>query len=359
MTTVQDMQDMTNVTNFNMGRPDFTGTDGPTTSTATETTSTATETTSTATETIGTSNEVSTSERPFTKAIVSYRVILDNAILEAINQLTQNSNKFRYARVRLGLFTDVVEVECGDSGNFESKDPENKTKTYSYPLHKLHYGPINKAYTESMVFLANASPDYVKASKFCYRDWMIWTKVNADGKNPGGNGFGYGGTACSPFRDVQIDLRDKGYYLQDLSQYVFDKTKNKWYYNIDIRLYQDKNAVRPKSLWHQYGMIPGLGYVDGQNTGYTSYTSYNHRNYQNRNKRNVNHNNYDHGDMNLNKVVPKAGNNNGDLDQVETKNDNVDRNGLTNDVDLELGNVDTNENTSTEPSTNVDFPELK
>ena len=51
---------------------------------------------------------------------------------------------------------------------------------------------------------------------------MIWTKVNAEGKNLGGNGFGYGGTACSPFRDVQISLRDKGYYLQDLSQYVFD-----------------------------------------------------------------------------------------------------------------------------------------
>jgi hypothetical protein len=291
--------DMNNTVNLNMGRPATSTTIGTTTIIGT------TPTIKTQVDEISAHTVVD--ERPFKKAITSYQAILDRAILEAINQLTQNTNKYRYARVKLGLFTEVIEIENKNS---------TENKTYTYPLHKLHYGPINKVYTDSMMFPTDASPDYVKASKFCYRDWMIWTKVNAEGKNLGGNGFGYGGTACSPFRDVQISLRDKGYYLQDLSQYVFDKHKNKWYYNIDIRLYQDRSAVQPKSLWHQYGMIPGLVNIDNENNvnvgyngysrrnGYNGYNENNQRYYQN--KRNVNYNNYDHGDMNLNKVVPTA-----------------------------------------------------
>ena len=196
------------------------------------------------------------SKRPFEDAIQVYQEILDDAVLKAIEQLSRDGDKTRYAPVRLGLFKD--EIEIGDR---------------IYKLHKLHYGPINNAAAKTIQFEEGSSPDFIRAYTFCLRDNSIWQKVNGKGKNPGGDGLGFGNTACSPFRDTQCRLRDEGYYLLDLSQYLYDEDREKWYYKIDIRLYQSRDNLEPNpDLWHRYGMIPGLGALtceyenDGQAT---------------------------------------------------------------------------------------------
>jgi hypothetical protein len=195
----------------------------------------------------------SKSSRPFTQAMHSYKNdFLEKSLMKAIAQLAEETDKTRYVRVKLPLFS-TIEVDVIDQNN--------EVKTYSYPIHKIHYGPIDKNIVHYNISLsAGVSEDFIRAKKFCYRDQSIWIDVNGDGKNPGGDGTGFGGTACSPFRDIQMRLRDQGYYLLDVSEYIFDEVKNKWYFKIDIRLYQSLDAVVPRpNLWHQYGLIPGLG----------------------------------------------------------------------------------------------------
>lgn len=188
---------------------------------------------------------------PFKYAIEVYQDILDESILQAMKELKRNHDKSRYARVRLPLFGKYIEIEI-------EKEDTSESDVHRYVLHLLHYGPINKRIVSSLKFPEDATEDYVKATKFCHRDLGIWLRTNAEGKTSGGDGTGVGGTACSPFRDTQIALRDKGYYLQDLSHYVYDNAKGKHYYRIDIRLYQDPLAVKPEAYWHEYGVIPGM-----------------------------------------------------------------------------------------------------
>jgi len=214
------------------------------------------------------------SERPFAQAMEMYKLdFLEPAVLKAIAHLSKQEDKSRYARVKLGLFKDVIEIDIKTEMK-TGMEIEEGVRTYTYPLHKLHYGPIDKSVTDSIVFDEGATPDFVRATKFCFRDSSIWLEVNAKNKLPGGDGQGYEGSACSPFRDTQISLRDKGYYLQDLSKYIYDQDNEKWYYKIDIRLYQSLDAVQPQNLWHGYGVIPGLGSIDRAqvNPKYPSYS---------------------------------------------------------------------------------------
>lgn len=194
----------------------------------------------------------SKTNRPFAQASKSYKEhFLDKAVMKAMLQLENEDVKNRYARVIIKIF-DKIEVD--------TVLPNGEVKTYSYPIHKLHYGPIDKKAVDSFTFPPEATQDFIQATKFCFRDPSIWVEVNGAGKNPGGDGTGFGNTACSPFRDTQLQLREKGYYLIDLSEYLFDEDNGKWYFRIDIRLYKDADAVEANpGLWHQYGVIPGLG----------------------------------------------------------------------------------------------------
>jgi hypothetical protein len=224
-----------------------------------------------------TSTVKSKSARPFAQAMVSYKNdFLEKSVVRAIAQLDEETDKTRYARVKIPLFSTIeVDVQL----------PSGEIKTYSYPIHKLHYGPINKNVVDYIPFPPETSSDFIRATKFCYRDPSIWVEVNGEGKNPGGDGTGFGDTACSPFRDTQMRLRDQGYYLIDLSEYIFDEDKNKWYFKIDIRLYQDVGSVEANAnLWHQYGVIPGLGPLTKQEQEDADVV--------------------DHGDLDVEKAVP-------------------------------------------------------
>ena len=193
----------------------------------------------------------SKSARPFKQAMQSYvNNFLEPAIANAIIELDDVENVSRYARVKIPLFS-TIEVDVENNGTL---------KPYSYAIHKLHYGPIDKNMINKIQYPEDMSADQIRANNFCFRDPSIWVEVNSEGKNPGGNGMGFGNTACSVFRDRQIMLRDKNYYLIDLSQYVYDNDNKKWYYRIDIRLYSKAEAVDVNpNLWHQYGVIPGMG----------------------------------------------------------------------------------------------------
>lgn len=201
--------------------------------------------------------------RPFVHALKVYKEeYLLPEIEKAKNELSKNTDSGRYARIKLNLFSDFVEVDV-----INNAKGEVQKKTYVYPLHVLHYGPIIK--NRESFKIESEDPEFIKATHFCWRDNKIWLKVNAEGKKPGGDGFGYDNTACSPFRDIQVELRDEGYYLQDLSKHYLDKKTNKYQYKIDIRLYMSVNHVKPMgNLWHKYGTIPGLGAIKTQETTY-------------------------------------------------------------------------------------------
>jgi hypothetical protein len=231
----------------------------------------------------------SKSSRPFAKAMKSYKKdFLEKALLKAIAQLAGETDLSRYARVKIPLFS-VIEVDVDL--------PNGELKTYSYPIHKVHYGPINKSVVDYIPFAPGTSADFIRAAKFCYRDPLIWLEVNGEGKVPGGDGTGFGNTACSPFRDAQVRLSEQGYYLVDLSEYIFDEDKNKWYFKIDIRMYQDVEAVAANpNLWHQYGVIPGLGPLRRQAEAEAETET-----------EAAADDAVDHGDLDVEKAVPKGG----------------------------------------------------
>jgi hypothetical protein len=208
---------------------------------------------------------IDNSNRPFVHALKVYRQeCLLPEIERAKTELDNNEDPTRYARIRLNLFTEFVEVDV-----IKNSKEENKIKKkHIYPLHVLHYGPIIK--NRDKIEIDSEDPEFIKATHFCWRDNKIWLKVNSEGKKPGGDGFGYDNTACAPFRDIQVELRDKGYYLQDLSKHYLDKETGKWQYRIDIRLYKSTDNIKPISLWHKYGMIPGLGAIKKQETTYVA-----------------------------------------------------------------------------------------
>lgn len=202
-------------------------------------------------------NPYSNKPRPFELALKQYKKILSDSINNAINEIEQHPpNSLSYSRIMLDLIRTFVEIEIQDSNN----DPI----TRRYALHELHYGPINNSLVKSLVYDESATDDFIKATNFTFRDSSIWLKVNYRGKNLGGDGSGFCGTACSIFRDYQIECKNKGYYLVDFSKHRFDENRNKWVYKVDIRLYKTLEAVKPQKLWHQYGVIPGLGKIISQ-----------------------------------------------------------------------------------------------
>lgn len=182
-------------------------------------------------------------QRPLIGALNLYKSVLQSAINNALKHL-HNYPRHTYARVFLPLFK-TISVVCHDQDN------EKHIKKYSF--HELHYGP-----ERSMCRMNNMTPEQFKWYKFQCRNTFVWLNVNQCGKQSGGDGSGRGGTACSIFRDTQIALLQTGLYLIDASQVVYDETRKKLRYHINIYL-QNVMPVEPVRRWHGYGHIPGLG----------------------------------------------------------------------------------------------------
>lgn len=187
-----------------------------------------------------------TGERPFKGAVEMYKMFLYNAIQHAKGHLLMHPHH-TYAKVNIPLFSTFV-ISCHDQfGNEVLK---------KYPVHVLHYGPI--------INNTKATPGLSDQERywagFLDRDTSIWVHVNGEGKVPGGIGNGYGGTACSPFRDAQVRLlQEEGLYLIDASDVFRDTKTGKLFYNIIIHLYRNKPLNGPFPAKHGYGYIPNLG----------------------------------------------------------------------------------------------------
>lgn len=185
-------------------------------------------------------------KRPFAGAVAQYETVLNSAIADAEQHLAENP-KHAYAKVILPLFT-TLHVDCVDQyGN---------TKVKKFAFHEAHYAPHIRT--------TNPRPSGKSASEqkwagFLNRYVYIWTLLGQDGKAPGGDGTGRGGTACSPFRNAQVALLAKNLYLIDGSDVVFDEQTGNAWYNINIALYRSPPKNGPFRAAHGYGFIPYLG----------------------------------------------------------------------------------------------------
>ena len=177
-------------------------------------------------------------ERPYTEALNIFKHnILSHSISNALQKLITYP-QYTYASVPLKLFAQI-EIPC--------KNQEGVSIIKKYYIHELHYGPMRRPYNKDKM-----------ASTFFDRDISIWTRVNAYGKMSGGDGTGKNGTACSPFRDWQLFLRDRGLYLIDASDIVYDMKTCKFHLKISITIYRQP-PKEPCRAPHGYGFIPGLG----------------------------------------------------------------------------------------------------
>ncbi|VBB18858.1 hypothetical protein YASMINEVIRUS_1390 [Yasminevirus sp. GU-2018] len=183
-------------------------------------------------------------QRPFAGAVAQYCQVLTNAVADAEEQLDANPG-WNYAIVELPLF-DTLDVECTDQfGNVVVK---------SYAFHEAHYGPLKR-----QVFPPHIPHQHHKWLNFYNRSQDIWVVLGQPGKAPGGDGSGKDGTACAPFRDMQVALLQKGHFLIDASEVVFDEAKGRFWYKINIAIYRSPPRNGPVRAPHGYGFIPGLG----------------------------------------------------------------------------------------------------
>lgn len=191
---------------------------------------------------------LSDGKRPFTAAMEKYIETMNMTIQNAKAHLVMHP-QHDYARLHVKLF-DAISVHCVDQ--FGTKSIKK------YQMHILHYGPFSRL---SAPIPPEVTPQFRGWFGFHNRYKKIWTKVNANGKNPGGDGTGENGTACSPFRDLQMKLLDEGFYLVDMSDFRYNQYYNKVWYMINIRLYRNKPQDGPFRMPHGYGFIPTLGSV--------------------------------------------------------------------------------------------------
>jgi hypothetical protein len=155
-------------------------------------------------------------KRPFEGGIEEYNTIMYRRLDGAVRKLEDNSH-FTYAPVRLNP-KELLTVTL-DDGNERN-----------YKIHEVHYGPLNTR--SGNVHWHN-------------RD-NIWEQLES----------------YPPFRTLQVEYLQKGYYLREESGYDPDDNR------VVIRLYRDC-PVSPLYLWHSYGVIPTLGPVHPQ-VQYTS-----------------------------------------------------------------------------------------
>jgi hypothetical protein len=185
-------------------------------------------------------------KRPFAGTIPIYKKTLNDAIEQAKQHFATHP-EHKFAHVKLPLFTTIcVELtnQCGE------------TRTKKYAFHEAHYAPLLKSPVPHGVSLA-----VHRLMNFDRRLNYIWVLLNDGTKLAGGDGTGKGGTACSPFRDTQMELLKDGYYLVDESELVGDPMTGRLRYNINIRLYKTPPPNGPFRSFHGYGFIPNLGSV--------------------------------------------------------------------------------------------------
>lgn len=182
--------------------------------------------------------------RPFVGAVEQYKKILNEELEKATKKLKLHS-EMQFEFVRLPLFSQI-DVQCKDQND------DDHIKTYTF--HEVHYGPLVRVYIPE-----NVRPKDRKWFGFFARQNAIWLDVNAQGKQPGGDGTGKDGTACSPFRDAQVALLKQGFYLLDSSNFEYDKERDRFWYKIQIAVYREPPKNGPFRIPHGYGFIPYLG----------------------------------------------------------------------------------------------------
>jgi hypothetical protein len=187
-------------------------------------------------------------ERPFSKACNVYQTMLLSAIDVAIKDMFDKNHQWK--QVHFPLFSTL---------SVATRDSDGKEFIKTYTLHELHYGPTRR-FDKPEVKPEVMPYDVYKWEKFQRRNNRIWLSVNSVGKLPGGDGTGFGGTACSIFRDVQMNLLRQNLYLIDTSYIYFDESRKKMRYAIKIFI-QRNPPPYPVKTWHGYGYIPGLGSV--------------------------------------------------------------------------------------------------
>jgi hypothetical protein len=170
--------------------------------------------------------------------------ILPRAIEQATQYLALNPTR-EYARVNLRLFDRLATTITDKHGN---------PRTIYYFVHEAHYAPLIRVPPNPAI-----PYEAHKWNQFMYaRDNLMWVLVSSDPAKRHGDGTGHGGGACSPFRDAQIRLSNQSLYLVDESKVMFDDQAQKYWYQINIRLYRVLPA-EPFIAPHGYGMIPMLG----------------------------------------------------------------------------------------------------
>lgn len=182
-------------------------------------------------------------QRPFAGAVEQYKVVLADALTDAKQHLIENPNH-EYAKVMLPMFSTLSVDTYDQFGN-------HKVKKFAF--HEAHYGPHIRIPGQGRPTAEQ------KWANFLHRYVYIWTLLGQDGKAPGGDGTGRGGTACAPFRDAQISLLGENLYLMDGSNIAHDAQKGTYWYNIHIAIYRNPPRNGPFRAPHGYGFIPYLG----------------------------------------------------------------------------------------------------
>jgi hypothetical protein len=179
---------------------------------------------------------------PIMRAIELYKELLDREIRRAEEELRKNTKK-EFIPIKLGLFRKII-VPCVSSNTGREKEIYFRT-------HELHYGLLDNV----EMCEDDTMEDYWMRS-FSSRNNGIWIRTNIDtSKNHGGDGKGWKNTACSPFRQKQIDLASEGKYLLDLSYFTKNNETGKYMYIENIKLCR-KLREKKIYLWHQYDLIP-------------------------------------------------------------------------------------------------------
>ena len=172
----------------------------------------------------------------FAGAVQVYVERLKEALANALNFLGRHPG-IKVAWLKLPMFEKIY-VPC--------MDQNGNVKEFPFDFHEAHYGLWHR--------------DGRKARNFWHRFERMWTLIGQEGKVPGGDGKGFGGTACSPFRDAQRVMLNMGLYLTDESNFKVDEKTGKSFLGIDIKLQREPPMSGPRrDLGHSFGFIPGLG----------------------------------------------------------------------------------------------------
>lgn len=153
-------------------------------------------------------------DRPFKGAMDTYMTLMRKKLRGCIGCLNARSD-FTYANVKVDPNAELIVTL--DDGSVRK-----------YKFHSVHYGPLRIKH----------------GTAGTQRHWRSRDNIyDRLGVYP-------------PFRVLQVEMLNSGYYLMDVS----DPSKSK---RMIINLYRNKPAF-PLKLWHGYGVIPTLGAVTPQ-----------------------------------------------------------------------------------------------